>query len=147
MSTHQAQPITVEDQVAIAQLLARYARCLDSGDVDGYVDLFAPDGALDGQAGPRFGHAAIRRVAEAMAAAAASDGPARGQRHVAGAPTIEGDHDRCEARSYFLLMRQTPQGDAFVQATGEYIDTCIRRDDGWVFARREIRLLLGRFGA
>jgi 3-phenylpropionate/cinnamic acid dioxygenase small subunit len=39
--------LTSDDRLSIRDLLARYARCLDSGDLDGYVSLFthAPVGA------------------------------------------------------------------------------------------------------
>jgi hypothetical protein len=138
--------LTVQDRLDVADLLASYSRCLDTGDVDGYVELFAPDGVLDGQAGPRSGHAAIRRVAEAMAAAASNPGPMQGQRHFAGQPVIDGDQQTCHARSSFLLIRQAPSGEPVIRAMGEYVDDCIRHDGRWVFARRDIRLLLGQFG-
>lgn len=139
--------LTAQDRLDVADLLASYSRCLDTGDVDGYVNLFAPDGVLDGQAGPRSGRAAIRRVAEAMAAAAQEPGPTRGQRHFAAQPVIDGDGQRCQARSYFLLVRQSTSGEPVIRAMGEYVDECVRYEGRWVFARRDIRLLLGKFGA
>jgi hypothetical protein len=142
----QADDLTAQDRLDVGALLANYSRCLDSGDVDGYVNLFASDGVLDGQTGPRTGHAAIRRVAEAMATAAAQPGPMQGQRHFAGQPVIDGDRQSCQARSYFLVVRQGPSGEALIRAMGEYVDSCVRYNGRWVFARREIRLLLGQFG-
>jgi hypothetical protein len=37
-----ANQLTTEDRLSTMELLARYARCLDSGDLDGYVNNFAP---------------------------------------------------------------------------------------------------------
>src|SRR5437588_303524 len=71
MPGSQPEALTAQDRVDIAELVASYARCLDTADIDGYVKLFAPEGVLDGQAGPRSGHDAIRKVAEAMAQVAA----------------------------------------------------------------------------
>lgn len=139
--------LSAEDKVEIGELLASYSRCLDSGDVDGYVKLFAPDGVLDGSSGPRRGHTEIRQVAEAMATINKGEGAAHGQRHFAGQPVIEQDGNGCQVRSYFLLVRQSSEGEAFIRAMGEYADTCEKHEGQWVFARREIRLLLGRFGA
>src|SRR5579871_388265 len=88
---------------------------------------------------------ALRRVAQAIAAAAAAP-PVQGQRHFAGQPVIEGDRQRAVVRSYFLLLRQSPSGEPLIRAMGEYLDACVQHSGRWVFARREIRLLLGQFG-
>jgi hypothetical protein len=146
MPGSQPEELTAQDRVDVAELLASYSRCLDTGDVDGYVNLFASDGVLDGQAGPRSGHAAIRRIAEAMAAAAVKPGATLGQRHFAGQPVIEGNRQVCQVHSYFLLIRQSASGEPSIRAMGEYVDACTRTEGRWVFARREIRLLLGQFG-
>jgi 3-phenylpropionate/cinnamic acid dioxygenase small subunit len=138
---------TTLEKVEVAELLARYSRCLDSGDVEGYVQLFAPDGVLDGAAGPRTGHEAIRQVARAIADALTAPGSAAaGQRHISGPPLIEGDDRQCEVRSSFMLLRQREGAEAFIRAVGEYTDTCVKIDERWVFARRHIQLLLGQFG-
>ena len=49
--------LTADDRMLIMDLLARYARCLDSGDLDGYVSLFTEDATLFGE---HTGHQGIR---------------------------------------------------------------------------------------
>src|SRR4051794_163455 len=38
--------LSADDRLDIMDLIARYAYTLDSGDLDGYVNNFAPDGVL-----------------------------------------------------------------------------------------------------
>ena len=38
--------LSVEDRLDILDLFARYARCVDAGDADGYADLFTGDGSF-----------------------------------------------------------------------------------------------------
>src|SRR3954451_4868137 len=42
----EAGALTDRDRLDIMDLLARYAQCLELGDLDGYVANFAPDGVL-----------------------------------------------------------------------------------------------------
>jgi hypothetical protein len=41
--------LTTDDRVSIMDLLPGHARCLDSGDLEGYVNNFAPNGGLFGK--------------------------------------------------------------------------------------------------
>ena len=41
-----AYRLTADDRLDIMDLIARYAHTLDTGDLDGYVNNFAPDGVL-----------------------------------------------------------------------------------------------------
>ena len=42
----EANRLSADDRLDIMDLIARYAHTLDSGDLDGYVNNFAPDGVL-----------------------------------------------------------------------------------------------------
>src|SRR5262252_5491540 len=76
-----ATPLTTDDRVAITDLLARYARCLDSGDLEGYVHNFAADAVLFGA---HTGHAQIRDYVGQVIARRAADPHHR--MHFVGAP-------------------------------------------------------------
>ena len=56
-------PLSIEDRVEITELYARQAWAMDTGDIDAYVAVFAPDGVLN-LAEVHRGHVAIRRFAE-----------------------------------------------------------------------------------
>lgn len=72
--------LSLEDHREIMQLYARYGRCVDGGDADGYVGLFAEDGTFQrtnpivegagsGLLPAKFdGHAALRNPVEDLAA-------------------------------------------------------------------------------
>ena len=42
----ESKRLSADDRLDIMDLIARYAYTLDSGDLDGYVNNFAPDGVL-----------------------------------------------------------------------------------------------------
>jgi hypothetical protein len=82
--------LSAEDRLDIMDLIARYAYWLDSGDLDGYVNNFAPDGVLFEQL---QGRGAIREYV-AMLMRQGRAGPlANGDvayRHFVGSPVIGG---------------------------------------------------------
>src|SRR5438552_6150831 len=78
--------LSTADRVSIMELIARYARCLDSGDLDGYVNNFAPDGVLFGS---HVGHGQIREYVGQVIQRRAAD-PKR-RMHFVGSPVIEGN--------------------------------------------------------
>jgi uncharacterized protein (TIGR02246 family) len=128
--------LTADDRILIMDLLARYARCLDSGDLDGYVSLFTPDATLFGE---HTGHQGIRTYVEQVMRRRAGD-PAR-RMHFVGMPTIDGDAERVTVHSYLLWVQlgATPP----VSAAAEYTDTCVKQAGGWRFASRTLRRLAG----
>ena len=132
-----ASQLTTEDRLSIMELLARYARCLDSGDLDGYVDNFAPDGVLFGN---HVGHAQIREYVGQVIARRNAD-PAR-RMHFVGFPVIDGDAQRVTVHSYLLWIQLG--ADSPVSAAAEYADICIKQHNRWVFESRALTRLAGR---
>jgi hypothetical protein len=129
--------LSTNDRVSIMDLLARYARCLDSGDLDGYVNNFAPDGVLFGD---HAGHAQIREYVGKVIDRRKAD-PAR-RMHFVGAPTIDGNSQRATVHSYLLWVQLGAESP--VSAAAEYIDTCIKLNGRWVFESRTLTRLAGR---
>jgi hypothetical protein len=119
------------------ELLARYARCLDSGDLDGYVRNFAPDGNLFGshighpQSREYVGHVIERRKAD----------PSR-RMHFVGFPVIEGNGQRVTVSSYLLWIQLGAESP--VSAAAEYADECVKLHGRWVFQSRALTRLAGR---
>src|SRR5579864_2652380 len=95
-----AAPLSTDDRVAITDLLARYARCLDSGDLEGYVHNFAPDAVLFGE---HTGHAQIRDYVGQVIARRVADPHHR--MHFVGAPVINGNSELATAHSYLLWIQ------------------------------------------
>jgi hypothetical protein len=132
-----ARRLSTADRVSIMELIARYARCLDSGDLDGYVNNFAPDGVLFGS---HVGHAQIREYVGQVIQRRNAD-PAR-RMHFVGSPVIEGNSQRVAVHSYLLWVQLGAESP--VSAAAEYADTCVKLNGRWVFETRAITRLAGR---
>ena len=137
------QRLSADDRLDIMDLIARYAHTLDSGDLDGYVNNFAPDGLLFGN---HRGHAAIREYV-AMLMRQGRAGPLSNgdvaYRHFVGSPTIDGNGDRATVHSYLLWVNMG--SDPPVSSAAEYTDECVKLDGKWVFQSRTLHRLAGRF--
>jgi hypothetical protein len=144
-----AQPLTIEDQLEIRQLLARYPRSLDTRDVEGYVHAFAADGIIEMETGivdgvPHFrgirGHDQIRAMVEGLFHRGGDMPPPVERprlRHLVGEPVIEASDAGCRAHSYCLIVRAGSDG-ASVASLGEYTDDCVKLNGRWVFAKRRM---------
>ena len=136
--------LTSDDRILIMDLLARYARCLDSGDLDGYVSLFTTDATLFGA---HTGHENIRAYVDQVMRRRADD-PSR-RMHFVGMPTIDsdgeddggGDGERATVHSYLLWVQLGAASP--VSAAAEYTDTCVKQGGRWLFASRTLRRLAG----
>ncbi len=133
--------MTPEDKVAVMNLIADYAFKFDGGDLDGYVDNFAPDGVFDGSSGRYEGRDAIRAYVGGILANR-PPGTKGGLRHVMGIPSIEGDSERCRAVTYVMIPGQTDDGRIQVRMVGTYTDDIVKIDGRWRFAVRHIRMAL-----
>ena len=133
--------ITPEDKVAVMNLIADYAFRLDSADLEGYVDNFAPDGVFDGGGGRLEGREAIRDYVAGLLQNR-PPGSSTGFRHIMGIPSIHGDGDRCHAETYVMIPSGTEDGHIRVSMVGKYTDEIVRVDGRWRFAVRHIRMSL-----
>src|SRR5690242_14913389 len=139
----QSARLSAEDRLDIMDLIARYAHTLDAGDLDGYVNNFAPDGILFEQ---HRGRNAIREyVAMLMRQGRAGPLPTGdvAYRHFAGAPTIDGGDGRATVHSYLLWINMGSEPP--VSAAAEYVDECVKVDGRWYFQSRVLHPLAGRF--
>ena len=133
--------MTPADKIEVMNLIANYAFRLDTADLDGYVDNFAPDGVFDSTAGRFEGRAAIRDfVARLLGNRTA--GTSSSLRHIMGIPTIHGEGERCRAETYVMIPGGTEDGQIRVQMVGTYTDEIVKVDGRWRFAVRHIRMAL-----
>ena len=134
--------LSAEDRLDIMDLIARYAYTLDSGDLDGYVNNFAPDGVLFEN---HVGRDKIREyVAMLMRQGRAGplpDGDVA-YRHFVGSPVIDGGDGRATVHSYLLWVNMGSEPP--VSAAAEYTDEVVKLDGEWFFLKRSLRRLAGR---
>jgi hypothetical protein len=148
--------LAIEDHIAIEQLLIRYAIAFNSGDADGYVGTFAPDGKLqlirqEGEApfaGPFAGHDALRKQWFPDHPGAGAPLPEfrrfGAMRHVTTNPLIQVDGDTATVDAIFMELvsngANIPPGSLppTVWAMGRYMDELVKRDGQWYFKRRTV---------
>jgi 3-phenylpropionate/cinnamic acid dioxygenase small subunit len=124
---------------AIANLIYRYAECVDNADFAGIRDLFA-DAAFTGSGGTLHGGDAIARMFE-RTVIVHPDGTLR-TKHVTTNVTIEVDERGGTATSsaYYTVLQAAPGLPLQPIACGTYHDTFTRHEDEWRFTERRITL-------
>jgi hypothetical protein len=135
--------LSAEDRLDIMDLIARYAYTLDSGDLEGYVNNFAPDGLLFGH---HRGRDAIREFVAGLQRQGRAGPLPNGDvayRHFVGSPVIDGAGDRAIVHSYLLWVNMGSEPP--VSAAAEYTDECVKLNGKWFFQTRSLRRLAGRF--
>jgi len=129
--------LKLQDRVEILELFARYAWSFDIGDIEGFLQTFAPDAVYELPGGRRYvGREQIRTYIEP---AVASDW-APGRQHHVDQVIMQGSSTRCEARSYCMgTLRSPADGSLSVVFTGYYTDTLVKLDGTWLIERRVFR--------
>ncbi|WP_031464438.1 nuclear transport factor 2 family protein [Sciscionella sediminilitoris] len=120
----------LEDLDEIRRLDATYCRLLDSGDWDGLVALFAPDGEFRGLDRVR-GHGELRRFFGALA----EGGLSAFWHHVTNLE-ITVDGDRAQVRS--ALWQPCVQDGVPHVAAGSYHDHLVRIAGQWRYASKQV---------
>jgi uncharacterized protein (TIGR02246 family) len=119
--------------LAITELKARYCRCLDTKDWDGYAAVFADDVVLDTTAagGPRFEgrEAAVAGVRAAVERAITT--------HHVHSPEITVDGDVAHAIWAMQDRNIWPEGRSLL-GFGHYHETYVRRDGRWQIAESRL---------
>jgi ketosteroid isomerase-like protein len=129
--------MSIEDRLAIGDLLVRYANALDAGDVATVVDCFTADAVLESPVIGRIaGHAAIRAFAGRFAAQRAGGTQFR---HMITniAAEIEPGGMRARATAY-LLVWITRDGASRPLPPGRYECDALKKAGTWRFCRRVV---------
>ncbi|MEU8803776.1 nuclear transport factor 2 family protein [Spirillospora sp. NPDC048819] len=124
---------------AIANLVFRYAECVDGADFAGIRDLFA-DAVFTGSGGSLRGGDAIAAMFE-KTVIVHDDGTLR-TKHVTTNLAVEVDEETGTARStaYYTVLQALPALPLQPIACGTYDDAFERRDGRWRFTERRITL-------
>ena len=133
---------------ACMKLQRQYGVFADRGDVEGFTNLFAPDGSVAVPEAPPFvGHDAIRASIEALTAMGVT------MRHVLTNNVVDVvDETTATGVSYLVVYNSTAEADESGQrpvappaTVGEYADTFRRTAEGWRFQSRVLtRVFRGR---
>jgi uncharacterized protein (TIGR02246 family) len=126
------------ERTRIRELTARYNRCFDDGDAEGFAATFTEDGVMevDGQimARGRQGLADLcRRVPYGVV-------------HVTVDPIVVVDGDRAVQDVTIITLQRPKPGAApherraQLDRSGRYHDELVRTAQGWRFARRSVAL-------
>jgi hypothetical protein len=115
--------LTGEDYAEILQLYFTYPIALDSGDAEGYANLFTDDGSF----GNRVGRAALIDFVRTRAKSTV--------RHAPLTPMITATPDgaRGIVMNMFIDVGQSP---AVITRVSQYTDTLVKTPSGWRFKTR-----------
>jgi len=137
------EALTVDDRIAIKDLFARYAWALDTGDPDALADTFTPDGVIVEEVFEEpdvwEGRDGVRRLGERFRDV--PDFP--GRQHHVGQILVEGDGERCSARSFAFVTECRGEPPFLIRFAGHYEDELVKLGGQWLFAERIIRIWTG----
>jgi ketosteroid isomerase-like protein len=122
--------LTDRDRLDIMDVLARYAQCLDQGDLDGYVANFAPDGVLFEQ---YHGRDQIREYVGGLMERWKTALSTR--LHIIGYPLVTGSGEQATAQTY-LIWITTGDSASPVVGAARLFDTLVKLDGRWLLNSR-----------
>jgi 3-phenylpropionate/cinnamic acid dioxygenase small subunit len=125
--------MTVEDKLAITELLYRYAELIDAGDFDGIGRLMAR-GSFAGVSGAE----GIAKLFGATTRRYPKHGNTPRTRHLVLNPIVDADGRTATARSTFCVVQHTETVPLQPIVVGRYYDTFTCDDDGWYFTERKV---------
>lgn len=122
-------PLSIEDELDIMDVLARYNHAIDSGDAEAWADTFTADGLFEGSRDTVKGRAELLEFVR-------NRDPEVRIRHWNNNVLIEGDGDDASMRVYLLSLDVS--GPPKLRSSGVYHDTLKRVDGQWKFSHRRV---------
>ena len=122
-------PLSIEDQLDITELMARYNHAIDSSQAEAWADTFTDDAVFEGSAG------AVSGREELLAFVRGRDQSNR-IRHWNNNVLIDGDGDDATAKVYLVTFDVS--GPPTIRVSGVYHDTLKRVDGQWKFTHRKV---------
>lgn len=125
--------LTVEDQLAIQQLYAKYNHAIDAGKGADWAATFTPDGTFSSANGTFTGTEALAKFGSGLATQLKV-------RHWTNNLVLDGDSSKATGSCYLVLYRLTPgeQPPANIMITALYNDELAKGASGWRFAKRTV---------
>ena len=126
-----------DDELAVRNLIARFAEATDIGSMEAYMSCIADDAVMviNGGMMTRTGATEIH---DAMAAnrTAGMFGPGSATMHLLGPSHVRIDGDSATASTSFQFFRDI-SGTKELVALGRHVETFARTNGGWRLVRRE----------
>ncbi|GLV30457.1 hypothetical protein TomTYG75_29730 [Sphingobium sp. TomTYG75] len=129
--------ITLEDKIAIQELVARFTRCSDFGDWEGVASLFTPEVVTEMEGLPIRYEGVEAQVEHAKESANQTEGK---NRHYNFNMIVFEKDDAVYAEYAFMNANagHAPMS-AKIVVTGRQRDTVVKTSDGWKIARRFVQ--------
>ena len=124
-----------DEKDAIREVMARYCHALDACNFAEVASLFAEDGEWTTTYGSARGRAQIEALL-ASVVPRPGEGPQR-KHYITNIIIKFGDEGRANVRSDYLIIREA-EGGLIPVMGGTYLDTFVKRDGAWLFARKEL---------
>lgn len=127
---------SIEDKLAIQELISRYSHAIDSRDYDAWIDCFAEDGAFEGSRVGRFaGRAELKKFTEGFEARRDTMYP--NVRHCVMNTLTDVHGDQARSTSYLEVVITSEEGAKFAFC-GRYADTFVKVDGEWRIKERKV---------
>jgi uncharacterized protein (TIGR02246 family) len=127
--------LTIEDQLAIQGLSARYNFAIDTGDADAFAAAFVENGVLNAAGQVTEGRTALADFARGFPETM------RAPRHVTTNLVIDGDGNFATLKAYLTIsIMSGDPAQPTVLASGAYDDTLSKEDGTWRFVRRTFNM-------
>jgi hypothetical protein len=130
--------LSLEDRQAIYDTLARYVWSMDTGDIEGVLAVFTPDGVVKDVTGKRWDADAggVRGFATHFLTRPNRRG---GQHHVQHLFVDKATGGGYRVTSYWVAIRwDTTDDTKGIRAMGSYVDTCVQVEGKWLIKEKII---------
>ena len=130
--------ISLQDRQEIYDTLARYVWGMDTGDIEGVVATFTPDGTVKDVTGKHWDAAAggVRGFATYFLTRPNRRGSQHHVQHLFVEPAPGGGY---RVTSYWVSIRWDTAADhKAIRAMGSYLDTCVKVDGHWLIKEKII---------
>jgi 3-phenylpropionate/cinnamic acid dioxygenase small subunit len=144
--------MTIELQLAVQDLNARYAQAIDDNKLDAWPDFFTEQGRYQVTTAENVERSLPLGMIYATSRAMLRDRvrslreaniyEAQRYRHLIGAPLLEprGEGAALHAQTSFMVARIMHTGETMLFATGHYRDRIVRDGERWLFAEKIVIL-------
>jgi hypothetical protein len=124
-------PLSVEDELAIQGLAARYNFAVDGGDGDAFAAAFTESGVLDAGGMVLEGHSALKEFAQGFPSSL------RCPRHATTNLVIDGDGNHATLKAYVQISIFSGEpARPTILTVGTYDDVLVKEAGTWRFTRR-----------
>lgn len=129
--------ITLEDKIAIQELIARFTRCSDYGDWEGLASVYTPDVEVEME-GLEIRYTGVEAQVEH---AKESDRQAEGKNRHFNFNMIVSEKDGAVYAEYAFMNVNAGKApmDAKIVVSGRQRDTVVKTGEGWKIAHRFIQ--------